>query len=122
MEGRTMALRQNEERFTSWTHLENGKVMNRRLHRLEIQARDGRLHIVTGDKLPEFIGTCAGHGHKGAHVAEILLAPEKLSTRPAYQPPDMQPWPVSRDVVHMALGFIGFLAIRFFLALIAGAA
>jgi hypothetical protein len=49
-----MALRHADEHYTKWTHVENGKVLTRRLHRLEIQARDGRTYVIRGEKLPDF--------------------------------------------------------------------
>ena len=113
-----MALRHEEERFTKWTHVENGQVLNRRLHRIQVQARDGRMYILTGDKLPDFIQTCSGLGFKGVHTAQILMSPETIPHKPAYQLPVTEAWPVSRDVVHMALGVIGFFAVRFLLNLI----
>ncbi len=115
-----MALRHGDEYFTIWTHLENGKVMHRRLHRLEIQDRCGYLNILTGDEMPQYIQTSAGQGYKGAHSGQVLLAPETISRRPEYGLPDTWPWPLARDVLHMTLGLIGFLAIRFFLNVIAG--
>jgi hypothetical protein len=118
-----MALRHKDERFTKWMHIEDGQVMHRRLHRLEVQSRDGRLHIITGDKLPEFIGTFAGQGYRGAHVAQILLYPESISVASSMSPEQVTPlgaWPVGRDIVHMVLGMVGFLAVRFFVNLVAG--
>ena len=37
-----MALRQGSECFTKWTHVENGQVLSRRLHRIVLQTPDGR--------------------------------------------------------------------------------
>ena len=55
-----MAIKQDEECYTKWTHAENGKVLVRRIHRIEVQARNGGLYVLRGDKLPDFIQTSAG--------------------------------------------------------------
>ena len=72
------------EHYTKWVHMENGKNLVRRIHRLEIQAADGRLYIVTGAKLPEMMVSNCGFGHTGANVAQILLKPD---TKMKYVPP-----------------------------------
>lgn len=113
-----MALQHGGERFTRWTHVENGQVLNRRLHRIEIQARDGRLHVIQGDKLPDFMQTCAGQGYKGAHIAQILLNPN--APRSTELPEEPKCWPTARDALHAAFGVVGFLFARFFVAVANG--
>ena len=71
-----MALHHGDEHYTKWMHIENGNMMVRRLHRIEIQARDGRLHVIRGEDLPDGFVTSAGHGHKCKHIAQILLRPQ----------------------------------------------
>jgi hypothetical protein len=112
-----MAIRHGDEYFTRWTHVENGKVLNRRLHRIEIQARDGRLYIVTGEKLPDFLQTCSGHGYKGEHIAQILMHP-KVGRSPDAEP---KPWPTSRDALHAVLGLGLFLLLQFLGRVVGGA-
>ena len=121
---RLIALRQTIECSTRLDHVENGQVLHRRIHRIEVQTH-GRLYVLTGSKLPEFIGICTGQGHKGEHRAQILMSPQSLvdeSQKQADWLPATDAWPGLRDVVHMALGLIGFLMIRFFLNLILSAA
>ncbi len=101
-----MALSQGGEWFTKWTHVENGQVMVRRLHRLEVQGQDGHLYVLEGKELPDFIQTCSGTGHKGKHLAQILLNPANFPPPPRGE---MKTWPNWRDVVHLALGMVFFL-------------
>ena len=104
-----MALHQANEKFTKWVHTENGNVMVRRIHRLEVQARDGRLHILTADKLPDFIQTSAGHGMKGCHLAQILLSPNPA---PEYVPDKSKTWGLSH-FVSFCIGFLLLVMVRF---------
>jgi hypothetical protein len=113
-----MAIKQKDEHFTKWVHTENGKILVRRIHRLEVQALDGRLHIVTGDRLPDMIQTCAGEGYRGAHLAQILVNPKSL--RRKYIAPLAMPYPTGRDLFNVGLGFVGFIFARFFLSLLFG--
>ena len=112
-----MALEHEGEYFTRWTHVENGNVMNRRLHRMEVQAADGRLHVITGRYLPDFIQTNTGTGFKGVHLAQILLSPKKVT--PVYVPPTCRPWLTGRDVLHMVIGVFVAVMIGFFNSVIA---
>ena len=108
-----MALRDKDSGvyYTKWNHVENGNVITRRIHRLEIQGRDGRLYIITGAELPDYIQTCAGVGHKGLHIAQILLPEE--ATRPTYslalQP---NPWFSKRDLVCVMIGLALVLILK----------
>ena len=106
-----MALRHKDEHYTKWMHIEKDNMMVRRLHRIEIQARDGRLYVIRGEDLPDGLTTTSGHGYRGKHVAQILLRP--LSTR-RLAAPDVDDWPRARDVLHLVLGVFGFLMVRFF--------
>ncbi len=107
-----MALKQGSERFTKWTHVENGKVLTRRLHRIEVQASDGRLYVVRGDSLPDAIQTNCGTAYKGDHLAQILLKPGAISAR-SYELGSSGPWPNGRDALNFALGFLGTVVLRF---------
>ena len=105
-----MALKQGRECYTKWTHVESGQVLNRRLHRLEVQGQDGRLHVVTGENLPDFIQTCAGDGYRGCHLAQILLG---KPTPTSYEAPTAFLWPTVRDVLHVVIGVAVVLALHF---------
>jgi hypothetical protein len=111
-----MALKHKEEHFTRWTHVENGQVLNRRLHRIEVQANDGRLYVITGDRLPDFIQTCTGVGHKGTHLAQILFNPNRQPKR--FSLSDPEPWPSSRDVLMAVIGVMSFIFLRYAFRLI----
>lgn len=121
---RLAALRQTIECSTRLDHAENGNVVHRQVRRIEVQA-GGYLHVLTGSKLPEFIGVHTGQGNKGEHRAQILMSPDSLADwveRRADRLPATDAWPGLRDVVHVALGVVGFLAVRFFLNLITSVA
>ena len=111
-----MALTHGSEHYTKWMHIENRKVLVRRLHRIEIQARDGRLYAITGDRLPDSFGTFSGHAYKGEHLAQILLRPDSCAT---YETPRQSAsWPSFRDAVNMFIGFMGIVMLRFIIGLI----
>jgi len=105
-----MALQQGSERFTKWTHVENGKVLTRRLHRMEVQARDGRLYVIKGDELPDAIQTNCGTAYKGEHLAQILLHPGSITRRSLAS---RGPWPDGRDALNFAIGFLATVVLRF---------
>jgi len=107
-----MALKESSEGyFTKWMHMENGKVLVRRLHRLEIQSASGQLHVLTGENLPDAIVTNAGEGFKGAHLGQILLNPQHRfvasSTLPVVKEDRC---PTGRDVIS---GLIGIAFVLF---------
>jgi hypothetical protein len=110
-----MALKSDkeDEQYTKWVHVENGKVMVRRIHRMEIQARTGVMYTLRGKDLPDFVQTSAGDGYKGAHLAQILLKPEKIARRAPYTPTVANAFPSLRDLANMGMGILGFLLLRF---------
>ncbi len=100
-----MALYDGSTYYTKFTFTENGKTIDRRIHRIEIQAKDGRLYIIEGKDLPDFLYASTGVGFKGQHIVEILL-PRKtyrsavpFSVRPIYAPD-------RRDVVYLVTGIV----------------
>ncbi|MFO0979946.1 MAG: hypothetical protein U0996_26340 [Planctomycetaceae bacterium] len=97
-----MALKQKDEHFTHFTHFENGKALHRHLHRLEVQAADGKLYVVEGQHLPDSIMTYAGIGHRGEHFAQILMDPRRQPRQTFLPEPD--PWPCGRDMLNFLLG------------------
>ena len=111
------ALRQTIECSARLDNVENGPPLHRQVRRIEVQTR-GRLYVFSGKRLPAFIGICTGEGFKGRHTAQILLSAdsgsdglgELLSCPSAHKA-----WPELRDVVHAALGIVGFLVFRFLL-------
>ncbi len=105
-----MAIKHGSQYFTRFVHLENGNVLNRRIHRLEIQARDGRMYVVQGDKLPDFIQLSTGAGHQGEHVGQILLNPQAARLLPS---PETRPWPCGRDLLNVAVVFFAVAMLRF---------
>ncbi len=71
-----MALKHGSNHYTKWMHMENGQVMVRRIHRMEIQDAQGRLHVIQKDDLPEAVLTSTGESQKGKPIARILLRPK----------------------------------------------
>ena len=102
-----MALRNGDEHFTMFAFTENGDVKNRRLHRLEFQDRTGKVHILEGKELPNFIMASTGQGQKGCHMATILLKPE--SATPLIPILGFSLWPTRRDVLCGLAGMIAFM-------------
>ena len=93
--------------------------MHRRLHRLEVQAADGRLYVFEEDRLPIALITNVGVGHVGNHLGQILLDPtpengkEWDMARIANKAPKPdKPWPVGRDFVHFLAGALTLHLIR----------
>ena len=112
-----MAIKQGTESFMKWVHMENGKTMVRRIHRLEVQARNGQLYILKGDKLPDtFVSQC-GEGLKGEHLGQILLKPESMPKRTPCPAPNANPWPCWRDIMSLGIGFFGFVIFKFVVSL-----
>ena len=103
-----MALRNGDEHYTMFTFVENGQVMNRRLHRIEFQDRTGKVHVLEGKELPNFLMANTGAGQKGHHVATILLKPESAGS---LIPAMGELWPSRRDALH------GFAAVVLFMML-----
>ncbi len=100
-----MALKHGDEFFTMFTHVENERVLNRRVHRIEIQAQDGRLYVVEGKQLPTYIQTHTGTGYKGAHVLQILQKPGPVESAPLA-------WPTGRDLLCGILGILFVVVVR----------
>jgi len=97
-----MALTTGDETYTKLTHLENGKVFVRRIKRLEVQARNGRLYVITGKDLPDYIQTSTGEGRKGDSLTQILLSGKDSPYNFKAESPA---WPSARDVLNLVIGF-----------------
>ena len=98
-----MALKDGTGYYTKFAFVENGQALVRRIHRLEIQAWDGRLYVVEGKQLPDFVSGTSGTGVKNAHVLQILVSKQALKAglpggpKPVY-------WPGQRDLMDMIIG------------------
>ena len=112
-----MAIKQGTECYTKWTHMENVQPMTRRIHRIEIQARNGELYVIKGEDLPECITTSCGVGLKGKHLAQILIKPKSVAKRLPYPEPTANAWPSFRDLVSLSIGFFGFVIFKFVVSL-----
>ena len=74
-----MAPKDGSGYYTKFTFVENEQVLVRRIHRLEIQAWDGRLYAVEGKQLPDYIGGTSGAGVKN----ERCTSTESTGKRPS---------------------------------------
>ena len=121
---RLEALHQAIALSTRLDHVEGEEPLHRQVRRIEIQTH-GDLYSLTGTRLPQYIAIHTGAGFKGRHTAQVLLRPESDGDgllQLAGNPPVPGAWPLLRDVMHIALGMVGFLLLRFFLELITGVA
>ena len=116
-----MALKSEKEAdgHTLWFHMENGKTITRRIHTMQVQDRLGTIHTITKDNLPDVVHTSAGERFKGAHLAQILLKPEKIKKVQPFTATVPNPFPSLRDLGNIAFGILGFLLLRFFVVLAA---
>jgi hypothetical protein len=76
-----MALREGGECFTKWTHVERGKDLSRRLHRIVLQSPDGNVKTITGDDLPDSIKTSSEHVYFGVTIGQALDSSKLPSQR-----------------------------------------
>ncbi len=112
-----MALKHGSEHYTHWTHMENGKVMPRRIHRMEIQDALGRMHIIEKDNLPEAVLTSTGQANEGKSIARILLRPKSKSYiewQSLEGPAGVLVW----NAFVFGLGFFSALTLRYFARLL----
>ena len=72
---------------------------------MKIQAADGRLHHITGKKLPDSIDLYSGVPYSGAHLAEVLLNPKDAKATPLSTATG---WISKRDAIMVAIGFFFF--------------
>ena len=116
-----MALKSAKETdgHTLWFHMENGKTVVRRIHTMQVQDRLGTIHSITKNNLPDVVHTSAGERFKGAHLAQILLKPEKIKKAQPFTATVPNPFPSLRDLGNMAFGVLGFLLLRFVIVLAA---
>lgn len=113
-----MAIHKGGEWYTSFRFTENGNPVVRRIHRMEVQANDGHLYVLEGKDLPDKMEVNTGTGHRGKHLATIIL------NRTNFPPPpkgEAKKWPAGRDVLHIALGMTCFLLLARILATLAHA-
>lgn len=100
-----------EEGYCKFTLVENGSPLTRRIHEMVIQDEVGKLHRVSGDKLPSSMTAITGECQTDHHTLEILISPRKLR-RISEQRSDGYRWPVGRDVLHVAIGFAGLQLLK----------
>ena len=105
-----MALKTADQKFCKVIHNENGKSLTRRVHTMVVQDAEGRVHWLSGDKLPESITLHTGHAYRGAHLAEVLLNPKKAKAIPLSAAPTWSPSP--QNVLYLVAGMVFYGVIR----------
>ncbi len=101
-----MALEAGGHKFCKVTFHENGRKFTRRYHKIIMQASDGRVHEILGDKLPESMDFYSGKALRGAHMAEVLMSPNKIKGTSILSEPSG--WICKRDAFYLVLGFFFF--------------
>ncbi len=105
-----MAQETGGEWYTAFTFTENGRSMHRRIHRMEVQANDGHLYVLEGRELPDRLDVNTGVGHRGKHLATVLLHRKNAPPPPKIK---QRSWPNPRDVANLAVGiFLAVLLVR----------
>jgi len=106
-----MSLKAGKEEFCKVVHTENGRTTIRRIHTMIVQAADGRLHHIRGEKLPDSISLYTGKSQTGEHLAEVLLRPESAKGVPLETTIPSRSF--ARDVLLVVLGFFFCKLIEF---------
>ena len=75
-----------------------------------VQSNDGKVHHLTGKKLPDSISLYTGAPYSGAHLAEVLLSPKDTKATPLKS---THSWISQRDACFVAIGMFFFRLIAF---------
>jgi len=108
-----MANKHDDKNYTSFHFRENELDLKRQLHSITVQDRLGVVRTLTGDELPRWIRVNTGKTHTGANSAQVLLAPESI-TSPLKEELETKLFRFARDVFFLAVGFFAILMLRFF--------
>ena len=100
-----------EDKHCKFTLIENGNPLTRRIHELIVQDAVGLIHRIFGDRLPDSMTVITGDCQTDHHTLEVLISPRKLK-RISEQRSDGYRWPVGRDVLHVAIGFVGLQLLK----------
>jgi len=96
-----MALGPGGDKHTIMTFVENGRVIQRRVHLMKVVDKDGKVNDIEGDRLPDYILMQSGKGYKGNHLGQILLGRNDPGEN---RRPIKERWPNIRDVGHLVIG------------------
>lgn len=99
-----MGLMSSGESYCNLMHIENGRVMTRRIHQILVQAANGQLYTLTGNDMPDSISLCSTESKKG-QSAEILLKSPPPPSLSAFCL-SLVTWKHARDIVFMILGML----------------
>jgi len=103
-EGKHMGLISGGESYCNVTHIENGRVMTRRIHQIMVQAANGHLYTLTGNDMPDSISLYSSQSKQG-QAAEILLKSPPPPSLSAFIL-SLLTWKHARDIVFMILGMV----------------
>ncbi len=99
-----MGLMSSGESYCNVTHIENGRVMTRRIHQILVQAANGQLYTLTGNDMPDSISLYSSQSKQG-QSAEILLKSPPAPSLSAFVL-SLLTWNHARDIVFMILGMM----------------
>jgi hypothetical protein len=72
-----MAITHHQEVFCKFDHVENGKMIPRRIQCMIVQAPDGRVYEMRGKQLPDHIVLMCGNPQEGNLLHILLKAPPR---------------------------------------------
>ncbi len=104
-----MSIVSSSERYCKMMHVENGRVTVRRIHHVMVQAVDGRLYALTGERLPDAIVIATGAPNEKAR-AEIILGVPRAPSFWAFAG-SLVDHKRARDLAFMLLGMVVTVAL-----------
>jgi hypothetical protein len=72
-----MAITHHQEVFCKFDHVENGKMIPRRIQCMIVQSPDGRVYEMRGNELPDHIVLTCGNPQEGNLLQILLKAPPR---------------------------------------------
>ena len=99
-----MGLMSGSENYCNVTHIENGRVMTRRIHQILVQAANGQLYTLTGKDMPDSISLYSSQSKQGQSAEILLKSPPPPSLSAFFL--SLLTWKHARDIVFMVLGML----------------
>ena len=81
-----MALDAKGQKYCKVVHMENGRTTTRRMQTMMVQAADGKLHDISGDRLPDAMRSTGPTLHGCAHGRSVCQ-PAKCYGIPLFAEP-----------------------------------
>lgn len=99
-----MGLISSGESYCNVTHIENGRVMTRRIHQILVQAANGQLYTLSGKDMPDSISLYSSQSKQGQSAEILLKTPPAPSLSALFL--SLLTWKHARDIVFMILGMV----------------